>query len=157
RGYAAWGIAQLAGRSAGGLSDQLFFSELVKLVSDHDTAVRGHGISGLTLFSQRLGPKDGGRTAAINAPPPPFGDSAPAVRVAAAESLGLLGQLEKAISVLIAALNDPQDLIRLQAVAALEAWGPAARPAAEALRKTANDSSPQVKQITARVLARLDA
>src|SRR5438309_197148 len=60
RAYAAWGIARLAARAAGGPTDQIAFSELVKLISDSDPAVRCWGVSGLTSFAERLQPKDGG-------------------------------------------------------------------------------------------------
>src|SRR5205085_744226 len=102
RAYAAWGIARLAAKAAGGPTDQIAFSELVKLISDSDPAVRCWGVSGLASFAERLGAKDGGRTAALNALEPLLEDSSAAPRIAAAETLALLVQPQKGLPVLIA-------------------------------------------------------
>ena len=84
-------------------------------------------------------------------------DQAPAPRIAAAESLGLLGDADRALPVLVAAMSDPQDAVRIQAVAALEKLGEAARPAETTLRAATSDSSEYVKRIGARALLKLDA
>jgi len=157
RAYAAWGIARLASRIAGGPSDQIAFAELVKLVSDSDPAVRCWGISGLTEFAQRLGPKDGGQTAVINALSPLLEDVASSPRVSAAESLGLLGQPAKALPVLVAGMRDRHEAIRMQAALALEKLGNAARPVEQALRDATYDPSDAVKAIARRALSRLES
>jgi len=157
RAYAAWGIAQLAAKAAGGPADPIAFSELVKLTSDIDPAVRCWGVSGLASFAERLGAKDGGRTAALNALEPLLEDSSAAPRIAAAESIGLLGQPQKGLPVLIAALDDRQESIRIQAAWALEKLGPAARPAEQALRKATADTSETVKTIARRSIAKLES
>src|SRR5205085_9948977 len=78
-----------------------------------------------------------------------------APRVAAAEALCLLGQAEKALPVIVAAMGDPQDSVRIQAVGALEKIGPAARPAIGTLQKAATDPSEYVKRISERSLVTL--
>jgi HEAT repeat protein len=84
-------------------------------------------------------------------------DPTPSVRIAAAEWLSLSGDAEAALPVLIAAMSDPQDAVRIQAVAALERLGEAARPAEATLRTATSDSSEYVKRISARALQKLDA
>jgi HEAT repeat protein len=84
-------------------------------------------------------------------------DTAPAPRIAAAETLGLLGEADRALPVLVAAMSDPQEAIRIQAVSALEKLGEAARPAEATLRAATTDSSEYVKRISTRALQKLDA
>jgi HEAT repeats len=153
--HAAWAMAQLAGRFAGGPSDQVHFAELVKLVSDDDATVRYWGVIGLTAYGQRLGKGDGGQAAVVNTLEPLLGDEAAAPRLAAAAALGTFGHTEKALQTLVAALNDPQESVRIQAVAALEKLGPAAKSAEDVLRKATSDSSEYVKRISERALSRL--
>jgi HEAT repeat protein len=157
RVHAAWAIAQLASKSAGGPNDQLHFAELVKLLSDSDSSVRYWGVQGLGAFAERLAKRDGGQMAVVNALLPLLDDKSPAPRTAAAQALGVLGQSEKALPVLVAAMRDPQDSVRIQAVAALEKLGPAAKPAQATLQAATSDSSEYVKRISQRALARLEA
>jgi HEAT repeat protein len=157
RVHAAWAIAQLAGQAAGGPGDQVHFAELVKLVSDNDAMVRYWGVIGLAAFAERLGQGDGGQTAVVNTLEPLLDDNAAAPRIAAATSLGLFGQPGKALPILVSALSDPHESIRIQAAAALEKLGPAARPAEAALRHATNDHSQYVKRIAARALVPFDA
>jgi HEAT repeat protein len=157
RVHAAWAIAQLAARSAGGPNDQVHFAELVKLVSDSDATVRFWGVQGLESFARRLGAKDAGQTAVVNTLEPLLTDNSPAPRIAAAAALGVLGKTDKALPVLVAAMSNPQDAVRIQAVAALERLGLAARPAEASLKAATSDSSEYVKRISERALKRLAA
>jgi HEAT repeat protein len=154
---AAWALAQIASREAGGPGDHIPFAELVKLISDSDPSVRYWGVLGLAGYAQQLKAGDSGRGAAIGALSPLLEDQAAAPRIAAAAGLGQLGQTDKALRVLVAAMSDPQDATRIQAVAALEQLGPAARPAEQTLRDATTDSSEYVKRISERALRKLNA
>jgi HEAT repeat protein len=156
RTYAAWAISQLATQKAGGQSDQVYFAELVKLVHDNDATVRYWGALGLGGYAQKLPPKDGGQTAVANTLTPLLEDPVAAPRIAAAQTLGLLGQSEKALPVIVAAMENPQESVRIQAATALEKLGPAARPAIAILEKGTTDSSEYVKRISERSLQSLD-
>lgn len=156
RTYAAWAIGKLAEQSAGKPNDQVYFAELVKLVHDNDATVRYWGVLGLAGYAKSLPNKDGGQKAVINTVAPLLEDKAAAPRIAAAQTLGILGQPEKALPVLVAAMSDPQDSVRIQAAGALEAMGPAARPASATLEKGTSDSSEYVKRISERTLQSLD-
>jgi len=157
RSQAAWAIAQLAGKAERGPGDQVCFAELVKLTSDGDATVRYWGVVGLGSYGQRGGVKDGGQTAVVNTLMPLLDDKSAAPRIAAAEVLGLFGRVDKALPILEAAMNDSQESVRIQAVAALEKLGSAARPAQETLRKATSDSSEYVKRISQRAVVSLEA
>ncbi len=157
RSQAAWAIAQLAGQAERGPGDQVYFAELVKLTSDGDATVRYWGVVGLGLYGRRGGAKDGGQTAVVNTLMPLLDDKSSAPRIAAAEMLGLFGRVDKALPILEAAMNDPQESVRIQAVAALEKMGSGAHGSVAALRKATSDSSEYVKRISRRVLDRLEA
>jgi HEAT repeat protein len=156
RVHAAWAISQLASQAVGGPNDQVHFAELVKLVSDSDPTVRYWGVMGLASYAQRLGKGDGGQTAVANTLEPLLDDKAAAPRIAAAQTLGTLGQAEKALPALVSAMSDPHESVRIQAVAALEKLGPAARPAEATLRRATSDSSEYVKRISERAILQLD-
>jgi HEAT repeat protein len=113
-------------------------------------------VQGFAAYAQRSGEKGGGQTAAVNTLMPLLEDKAAAPRIAAAQALGALGKSDQALPVLVAAMNDPQESVRIQAVAALEKLGPAARPAVETLRTATSDSSEYVKRISARALSSLE-
>jgi FOG: HEAT repeat len=154
---AAWALAQIASREAGGPGDHIQFAELVKLVSDSDPAVRYWGVLGLAGYATQLKAGDSGRGAALNTIAPLLDDKAPAPRIAAAASIGQLGQANRALPVLVAALGDAQEATRIQAIAALEQLGPAARPAEKTIRAATTDSSEYVKRISERAIKKLDA
>jgi HEAT repeat protein len=156
RAYAAWALGKLAEQSAGKPNDQVYFAELVKLVHDNDATVRYWGVLGLAGYAKKLPAKDGGQTAVVNTVLPLLEDSAAAPRIAAAQTVGLLGQPEKALPVIVAAMSDPQDATRIQAASALETLGPLSRPAITTLEKGTSDSSEYVKRITQRTLESLD-
>ena len=108
-------------------------------------------------YGQRDGVKDGGQTAVVNTLLPVLDDKSAAPRIAAAEVLGLFGRVDKALPILESAMNDPQESVRIQAVAALEKLGSAARPAEKTLQKATSDSSEYVKRISQRALNRMGA
>jgi HEAT repeat protein len=157
RARAAFAIARLAGKAERGPGDQVYFAELVKLTSDGDAVVRYWGAVGMEMYGGRGGIKDGGQTAVVNALLPLLEDSLPRPRIAAAQAVGLFGRAEKALPVLEAAMSDPQEAVRIQAVEALEKLGAAARPAQATLRRATSDSSTEVKRISRRALDRLEA
>jgi len=156
RAYAAWALGQIATDQAGKPNDQLYFAELVKLIHDNDATVRYWGVLGLAGYAKKLTSKDGGQMAVANTVAPLLEDKAAAPRIAAAETLGKLGQPDKALPVLVAAMSDPQESARIQAATALEKLGPAARPAIATLEKGTTDSSEYVKRISERSLQALD-
>jgi HEAT repeat protein len=155
--HAAWALANLAGREPGGPDDNEQFSDLVKLIHDSDASVRYWGAIGLTNFGQRLKAGDGGRSGVINALQPLLEDKSAAPRIAAAAGLGKLGQADKVLPILVAAMSDPQDATRIQAVAAIESLGAAAAPAEATLTAAQTDASEYVKRISARALEKLNA
>jgi HEAT repeat protein len=156
RAQAAWAIAQLAGKAKPGPGDEVYFAELVKLTSDGDATVRYWGVVGMERYGGRGGIKDGGQTAVANTLKTLLDDSSPRVRIGAANALGLFGRADQALPILEAAMSDPQEAVRIQAVEALEKLGPAARPAEATLRKATSDSSESVQRISRRALARLE-
>ena len=156
RTYAAWALSQMATAQAGRPDDQTYYAELVKLIHDNDATVRYWGVMGLAGYAQKLPQKDGGQIAVTNTLSPLLEDKAAAPRIAAAEALGKLGQADKAIPVLVAAMSDAQDSVRIQAATSLERLGPAARPAMATLEKGRTDSSEYVKRISDRSLRALD-
>ena len=153
---AAEAIAHIAGRSAGGPQDAVFFAELVSLVSDSEPQVRYWGVIGLASFGEQLGRNGGGQTAVANTLEPLLVDKSLIPRIAAAQSLALLGKTTKPLAVLMAAMEDRQESVRIQAVTALERIGAAARPAKPALLKATNDNSETIRQIARRTLNGLE-
>jgi len=152
RVYAAWAIAQLASKG----KDSTVLSNLEPLLKDSDPTVRYWGVMGLQFCGQNVDKGNATEVAAVtDRLRPLLEDKSAAPRIAAAESLALLRQADKALPVLLAAMDDPQESVRIQAVAALEKIGPAARPAIDTLQKAMTDSSEYVKRISERSLASL--
>jgi HEAT repeat protein len=154
--HAAWGIAQLAGSQGGSPQDAIWFSELVKLLSDRDASVRYWGVTGLAKYAAAVEAKDGGRTAVRSTLHPLLADDAPAVRIATAETVGRFGEANRALPVLLEALEHSQEPVRVQAITALENLGEAAKPAEQALRAATKDDSEYVKRIATRLLLKLE-
>ena len=151
RVYAAWAIAQIAGQAQG----EKDLINLARLVHDGDTTVRYWGALGLDSF-QKAASGDKRRIDVLaDILQPLLGDKSAAPRIAAAQALAMMGQTEKALPILIAAMDDPQDSVRIQAVAALEKLGPGSRPAISTLEKATSDSSEYVKRISERSLVSL--
>jgi uncharacterized protein (DUF2336 family) len=150
---AAWAIAQMAGRNTDGVSAQFTVDDLSKLAKDADPSIRYWGAAGLALLGKQLPSGDARRQAAIRALADLLQDNSPAPRIAAAGALSQLGQAEKAVPVLLTAMNDPQESVRIQAVAALEPIASTAPAIEQALRKATTDSSEYVKRISERALS----
>jgi len=150
--YAAWSIAQI---DVGDSANQARFESLGKLIQDGDPTVRYWGALGLRRFAQGGAANDSGKQKAIDTLLPLLRDKSAAPRIAAAESLCVLGQTGKALPIIVNAMDDPQDSVRIQAVAALEKIGAAARPAISTLEKATSDPSEYVKRISQRSLASL--
>jgi HEAT repeat protein len=148
RAEAAWAIAQLAPRDP-----QL----ALKLIGSDDASVRYWGVLGLQRAASSADQPDSVRELIRKSLPPALSDKALSVRIAAAETLGLVGDTERALPVLVEAMSHPHDLVRIQAVAALEKLGDDARPAEKTLRDATSDSSEYVKRISARALLKLDS
>ena len=148
RAEAAWAVAQLA-------TD---FPDAPKILSVHDDAtVRYWGVRGLQRIVLAARVEDRHRASSLVGLKAALSDTSPSVRVAAAEALGLSGDADAALPVLTEAMSHPQDAVRIQAVAALESLGEAARPAEQTLRAATSDSSEYVKRISTRALQKLDA
>jgi HEAT repeat protein len=155
RVYAAWAIAQIDMGNADSTTIKGRYESLTKLILDGDPTVRYWGVMGLMRFAQNSGANKNGKPDAVEALVPLLNDKSPAPRIAAAVSLCALGQADKGLPVIVAAMDDPQDSVRIQAVTALEKLGPVARPAISTLEKATSDASEYVKRISERSLAAL--
>jgi HEAT repeat protein len=155
RVYAAWAIAELPAVTADVAARQDRFESLNKLIHDADATVRYWGVLGLGRYAKKSSANEISEKKVSEALLPLLNDKSSAPRIAAAEAVCLLGQAEKGLPVIVAAMNDPQDSVRIQAAAALEKLGPAARPAISTLEKATSDSSEYVKRISERSLAAL--
>ncbi|HEX5105898.1 MAG TPA: HEAT repeat domain-containing protein [Pirellulaceae bacterium] len=147
RTEAAWAIAELAVR------DPLL---AVRLAHNDDSIVRYWGVQGLQRSALATGESNSTRKMALRAVVPLLADKTPAVRIVAAETLGLLGDPDRALPVLVAAMSHPQDAVRIQAIAGLERLGEAARPAEKTLQAATTDTSEYVKRISTRALQKLE-
>lgn len=156
RAEAAWALSQLVERNPQ-LAESIRLDTLSPLMSHPDATVRYWSIHGLQRLALSLDTDNATRDAIQTSLRKTLTDKSPAPRVAAAETLGLLGDADGALPVLIKAMSDPQDAVRIQAVRALEKLGKAARPAAATLRAATTDSSEYVKRISTRALSKLDA
>jgi HEAT repeat protein len=157
RAEAAWAIAQYVERDLQ-RNESLPLLMLNNLDFHHtDATVRFWMIQGLQRLAVAKGARKEARETLRVSLQKSLEDKSPAPRLAAAETLGLLGDTEAALPVLVEAMNDPQDAVRIQAVASLEKLGEAARPAEATLRAAACDSSEYVKRISARALQKLEA
>lgn len=83
-------------------------------------------------------------------------DPSPIVRIASAEALCDWGQEAEALPVLIEAMEDKSDTVRLNAVIALGHIGEKARPALPQLRAATKDSFGYVTRVVKYVLQRLE-
>ena len=156
RAEAAWAIGQLMDQNSADFAEIGACAELITMVADKDVTVRywgQRGIQRLVLSEIKLADRPAMRQALRTA----LADSAPAPRIVAAESLVLLEQADAAFVVLVEAMSHPQDAVRIQAVAALEKLGEAARPAEATLRAATSDSSEYVKRIATRAQQKLGA
>ncbi len=91
------------------------------LLRHDDSAIRWWGVVGLVALGERAAPARSELHAAAD-------DRSPDVRIAAAEALANLGELERALATLESALRFDDVFIRLSALNTIERLGPKARP-----------------------------
>jgi uncharacterized sulfatase len=106
---------------------------LVRLLADKDAGVRYWAATGLTALGPDAKPAEAALETAL-------ADESPNVRLAAAEALCRIGGEKRGLPVLVEALEDPDERLRLQAAITLAALGENARGAKEALRKAHADA-----------------
>ena len=155
RAEAAWALAQYVERNPQ-LNESTRLVMLDNSVFHRDATVRYWMIHGLQRLALAKETHALTREAMRLSLQKSLEDKETAPRIVAAETLGLTGDAEAALPVLIAAMSDPQDAVRIQAVAALEKLAEAARPAEATLRAATSDSSEYVKRISTRALLKLD-
>lgn len=109
--------ADWVGSGSGALAGQ------VKRLRDDDPAVRFWSSVGLLAQGEAAGAARDALTQAL-------GDSAPTVRIAAAQALAELGDTDSSFPVLLDALNDPRSYVSLRAANALDHLGDRIRPIA---------------------------
>jgi uncharacterized sulfatase len=110
--------------------DRAALPEFEAFLGDGDAAVRWWAATGLVALGKEAVPA---RDALVGA----LGDASPIVRVAAADALCNLGETDRAMRVLLKALEHETPFVRLRAVNVLDRIGDDAKPAAEAIRKAA--------------------
>ena len=149
RQLAAWAIAQSPPNPVNPLFDA---------AHHEDPIVRYWIAARLSQDAETLGPTSDARKSIYNIFVRLLEDTSPAVRLTAAEGLAKTFPYPDAFAVLVEALSDPQEAVRIQAICSLERLGPKAAPLKEHIAKaTANDTSEYVKRISTRLLARLAA
>ncbi|MBI3280439.1 MAG: sulfatase-like hydrolase/transferase [Acidobacteria bacterium] len=129
--------------------------KLLQLLSDGDSAVRYWSAVGLTALGSGAKPAAEELRKALS-------DAAPAVRIAAAEALVVVGQAPEAIATLSKCVLDPEPRVALQAAIALWYLGEKARSAVETMRQAlAVEGGPSIQRTYTRdairkTLLRLD-
>jgi HEAT repeat protein len=157
RAKAADGIAAIAGGAAGGPQDNVYFAELVKLLSDDDSAVRCAGIRGMQTFGKLLAKSDGGQTAALNTLEPLLKDEAAAARIAAARAMLMLeAKPAGPMKVLEAALQHRLASVRKLAATACAEIGPRASGTVPALKIALLDIDAEVRGLAREALSKLE-
>jgi len=121
---------------------------LVQLLSDSDSAARYWGATGLVA----LGP---GARPALADLKKSLEDPSPSVRIAVAEAVARLGEVGVALPVLVAAMRDENEWVRLHAVNVLDRLGPQARPALETLTDARQERSEYVRRVAEYALEKL--
>ena len=110
------------------------YPKLAALLADSDSAVRYWAATGLLALGTHARP-------AIEALTQALYDSAPNVRLAAAEALCQLDAEDDALPVIIEALRHEDQRVRLQAASTLVAIDKKARPAVQHMKKAVADKS----------------
>lgn len=119
--------------------------QLVDLLRADDSAVRCWGALGLVALKAQARPAAQDLHKAL-------ADASPSVRVAAAEAVAQLGQPERALPVLIAALEHDSAIVRLMAMNVLDRMGAQARPALPAMRNAALKTKGHVEDYLRRMV-----
>ena len=157
RAPASWAIQQFALEEINRQNELVWLNELLLLTENSSSTARYWGTVGLGRMIDKLPADSAARATAFKALPTLLADASPAVRIAAADALLPSPDRKAALAVLTESLAHSQEAVRIQAVTALERWGEAARPAADALQKATTDESQYVKRISSRALAKLAA
>jgi HEAT repeat protein len=118
------------------------------LLTDPDAGVRFWAATGCAALGEAAAP-------AAGALEPLLADPSPDVRIAAAESLCLIGRRDVAIQTLSELLSHEHPSVALRAMNALENLGDLARPAFEAVRQTAARADGYVKRAADRAIETL--
>jgi uncharacterized sulfatase len=108
--------------------DEKNIPALCEMLKSDEPAVRFWGAVGLVSLGKKAAPAKQALVAALE-------DDAPNVPIEAAEALCNLGELEKAMPVLLKGLEHPTPFIRLRAVNVLDRLGKKAESAVPAIRK----------------------
>jgi HEAT repeat protein len=137
RHLAAWALAQMP---------NVAFDSLLNAIQHDDPVVRYWAVQGI---ARRPAADAADQVAALLA------DKSPSVRVAAAEACMRLDRAEGGLQVLAQCLIDPQDAVRIQAIASLERLGPKAAPLKAQIEQATGDTSEYVKRISTRLLTKL--
>jgi HEAT repeat protein len=157
RSHAAWALSQFAVQQAGAADSMLWLNQLVQLVESNSPTVRYWGLTGLGQFLGKLDADHLARATGRDALQNSLNDTSASARVVAAEALARLGKPQSALPVLVAAMQSPQESVRIQATSALASLGETARPALPTLQRATTDDSEYVKRIASRAIARLTA
>jgi len=127
------------------VAGQPSLAELQKLLDDSDAAVRWWAATGLGVHGKRLPQSLPVLRRALE-------DTTPVVRVAAADALARLGEVDAALPVLTAALRDSNPWVRHEAVLALDALGAKAASAHAALKPLLQDDNEYVVRVVEHAL-----
>ena len=109
--------------------------QLAHWLTDDEPTVRWWAATGLTMLKQKARPAKSALESALH-------DTSPVVRIAAAEALCNLGQVETILPVLIEGLAHTTPYVRLRAMNALDRLGDKARPALAAIPAAAMTKAP---------------
>ena len=120
----------------------------IDLLNDADPAVRWWGVVSCLVRGDR-GPRseDALRKA--------LADPSWSVRVGAADAMARLGKTEEALAVLIQALGQESDWVRVHALNVLDSLGEKARPARDAIRKSRERKQEYVDRLVEHALRAL--
>jgi HEAT repeat protein len=143
RHLAAWALVQAGEPAADALRGAL---------SHDDPAVRYWAVLGVARGAGQRRPDDPQRAEALAHLRARLADPAPSPRIAAAEEVARLTSANEGLSVLVAALGDPQDAVRIQAITSLERLGKTGAPARDAIERADRDSSEYVRRISSRLI-----
>ena len=100
--------------------------ELIKRLEDKESAVRYWAATGCVILKDKAGPALSALTKALD-------DRSADVRIASAEAVCNLGQVEKGLQILISELKNDNDMIQLHALNVLTELGKRSRPALDAI------------------------
>jgi len=120
----------MAAAELAGDRDVANLPELIELMQDKDCAVRYWAATGCAMLGKQAVPAAAELEKLL-------ADPTPSVRIAAAEALCALGRPQKALPVLVDALEHPNNRVVLHAINTLENIGEAARAAIDAIERTA--------------------